>query len=83
MTMKNKKNDPDSEAVYQTSTSITYDQTTGKGSALIRIPSSRSINFPITSLFYDLQVVGQNPADMVETIVEGKFKIKEDITRSV
>ncbi len=55
--------------------------------AILYIPPSASKDFSITSFVYDIQAVGANdepgnpgsPAN-VRTLVEGKFKVLEDVT---
>ena len=80
-TMKNKNTDEDADAVFQTSVPIVIDGN-GKGTAEIIILPAESALFEIKSFYYDIQVVGADPTILVKTLVDGKMKIKLDITKS-
>jgi len=94
-TMKNAKDDiecgdPENQCVFQTSDLVeeVLDGTEVIGyKAEIYMPPTDTELFNIKSYVYDIQVVGdqddpQNPGNpaLVKTLVEGKFKVLEDVT---
>jgi hypothetical protein len=95
-TMKNAKddidcNDPENQCVFQTSDVVEEvldnDQNVIGYKAEIYMPPANTEGFDIKSYVYDIQVVGdyddpQNPGKpaLVKTLVEGKFKVLEDVT---
>jgi len=96
-TMKNIKDnldcdDPENQCVFQTSDSVEQILDTDNNiigyQAVIYMPPADTGNFDIKSYVYDIQVVGedddpQHPGNplLVKTLVEGKFKVLEDVTR--
>jgi hypothetical protein len=95
-TMKNAKddidcNEPENQCIFQTSDLVEEvldsDQTVIGYKAEIYMPPADTEGFAIKSYVYDIQVVGehddpQNPGSpaLVKTLVEGKFKVLEDVT---
>lgn len=96
-TMKNIKDNTDcdeveNECVFQTSDSVEQILDTDNNiigyKAEIYMPPIKTNLFEIKSYVYDIQIVGedddpQNPGSpaLVKTLVEGKFKVLEDVTR--
>jgi len=96
LTMKNEKDDKDCDdventCVFQTSSPVVEVQDQDLDvigyKAEIYMPPADTEGFDIKSYVYDIQVVGeqddpQNPGypALVLTLVEGKFKVLEDVT---
>jgi len=96
LTMKNSKDDKncddvDNECVFQTSDQVDevldVDLNVIGYKAEIYMPPADTVDFEVKSYVYDIQVVGEyddpmNPGHpaLVKTLVEGKFKVLEDVT---
>lgn len=80
MTVKLKKGDPDDKAVIQKTENVTL--VDGKYQAIINLLPDDTDTLNIKSYYQDIQFSSAEKV-VVKTIVAGKLKLLEDITRTV
>ena len=79
-TVKKSPIDLDAEAIIQKKLITFTDPTNGIATIIIMPEDTQTLDAPL-KLYYDFQLV--DPKGNVTTVLEGTFKLKRDITRSI